>query len=229
MPSFSRRSRDLELIDLPQPPDEWEEALRYIKVVNRWLGGTRAVLWHFRRWSRRWKPGERIVVLDAGAGAADIPLALARWGRAAGFDLQVVALDLTRECLDRARRDTGRELHLVRGDALRLPLLKVDYVMSSMFFHHMTDEDCLRLLRSYDAVARRGIVVNDLLRRRRAWAWAIVTSGFYGRLARNDAPLSVLRAFTKKEARALAADAALPWLRVNEFFGHRFTLAGERP
>jgi 2-polyprenyl-3-methyl-5-hydroxy-6-metoxy-1,4-benzoquinol methylase len=223
------RSSRLELIDEPQPRHEWEEALVFIKRVNRWLGGTRAVLWHFRRWSKAWKPGERITVLDAGAGAADIPLALVRWGRGAGFDLRIVALDLTRECVEVARREAGAEVGVVRGDALRMPLKSVDYVMSSMFFHHMSDADCVRLLRSYDGVARRGILVNDLLRRVRAWMWAAFFSSWHGRLARTDAPLSVLRGFKKPEARALAERAGLPWLRVTEFFGHRFTLAGERP
>lgn len=229
MPAFSRRSGALELIDRPQPRDKWERALVFLRRINRFLGGTRAVLWHFRRWSRGWRPGERIEILDAGCGAGDIPLALARWGRRAGFDLRVFGLDPCPECARAAARDTGAEVSVFRGDALRTPLRSVDYVTASLLFHHLDDERCVRALREFDAVARRGIVVNDLLRRRRAWLWAAALGALHGGLVATDAPLSVLRGFSKSEARALAARAALPWLRVHEFFGHRFTLSGERP
>ncbi|MEK7469654.1 MAG: methyltransferase domain-containing protein [Planctomycetota bacterium] len=229
MPSFTQRSRKLERIDFPQPQHLWDDALVFIRRVNRFLGGTRAVLWHFRRWSRSWKPGERIVVLDVGTGGGDIPHALAKWGRSAGFDLRIVALDRAAECVRAAKLGTGGVVDIVRGDAFRMPVREVDYVTASMLFHHLGDEDCLRLLRIFGSLARRGIVVNDLLRRRRAWLWARALSSVYGELAANDAPLSVLRGFSLPEAQSLADASGLTWLRLDEFFGHRFTLAGERP
>ena len=217
------------MIDFPQPQHLWDDALVFIRRVNRFLGGTRAVLWHFRRWSRSWKPGERIVVLDVGTGGGDIPRALARWGKDAGFDLRVVALDREPGCVRAAAREAGKDVAVVRGDAWHMPVREVDYVMSSMMFHHLNDQDCIRLLGVFGSLARRGILVSDLLRRRRAWLWARVLSSLYGKLAANDAPLSVLRGFSLPEARGLAHASGLPWLHLDEFFGHRFTLAGERP
>ena len=60
-------------------------------------------------------------------------------------------------------------------------------------------------------VARRGIVVNDLLRGRGAWlgAWLLSHLATRNRYTRNDAPLSVRRAYTVGELTSLIAAAGL--------------------
>ena len=60
-------------------------------------------------------------------------------------------------------------------------------------------------------VARRGIVVNDLLRGRGAWlgAWLLSHLATRNRYTRNDAPLSVRRAYTASELMSLVAAAGL--------------------
>jgi hypothetical protein len=105
----------------------------------------------------------------------------------------------------------------------------VDWVIATHFFHHLTDEQCVGALREFDRVARKGIVVNDLLRNRRALFWIRLFSLWANRYVKADGPQSVRRAFTPEEARALAERAGLPWLQVRLHFGHRFTLAGRRP
>ncbi len=84
-------------------------------------------------------------------------------------------------------------------------------------------------LREFDRVARRGIIVNDLLRRRRALVWIRLFTLFANRYVKYDGPLSVRRGFTLPEIEALARRAGLDWLRVRVHFGHRFTLAGTKP
>ncbi len=71
--------------------------------------------------------------------------------------------------------------------------------------------------------------MNDLLRRRRAVLWIRLLTLFANRFAKFDGPLSVRRGFTLAEAESLANRAGLAWLKAREHFGHRFTLAGERP
>ena len=119
----------------------------------------------------------------------------------------------------------------VRGDARRLPFRdrSADVVVSSQLFHHLGDGDAILALREFARVARRGVVVSDLLRRRRALLWIRLLTLWANRFAKADGPLSVKRGFTVGEARALAARAGLWWLRTRTHFGHRFTLAGVRP
>ena len=229
MPS---RTYEPEVLDNETPPPETlGECYEFLKRTNRWLGGVRATLGRFRRFSRRWAPGERIRVLDVATGAADIPRALVKWARSRGFDLTVTALDLDPAALDFARRDAGRDgIHYLCSDVLRMPCLEgsFDYVISSLFFHHLTDEQVLVVLRAFDRIARRGIVVNDLIRRWRAWFWTKVFTVFSNSILQNDGPLSVRKSLTVGEAEDLVARAGLPYLRVRTHFGHRMTISGEK-
>lgn len=224
------RSLEPEILDRETPPQPvLDDCYSFMKWVNRWLGGTRATISRFRRFARGWKPGERIRVLDVASGAADVPRALAAWARRRGFDLTVTALDIDPGALDFARRD-GEALACLCADVLRMPCRDgaFDYVTSSLFFHHLDDAQIVAVLRAFDRIARRGIVVNDLVRRWRAWFWIKVFTVFSNPILQYDAPLSVRKAMRVDEARELVRQAGLTYLDVRTHFGHRMTIAGER-
>lgn len=206
------RSAAPERLDVETPgPEMLARVAGYLAWVNRWLGGASAV--------RRQLEGERGTVLDVAGGAGDI-------ARALPAGLTPLVLDLSAPMLAFAAG-----LRRVRGDALRLPFAdrSVDWVVSTHFLHHLSDAGAVAALREFGRVARRGIVVNDLLRRRRALFWIKLFTLFANPYVKADGPQSVRRGFTMSEAEALAREAGLPWLRARERFGHRFTLAGVRP
>lgn len=211
------RSDRLERLDVETPPRaEMKRVVGYLAFVNRWLGGTRAVARHFENIH------DPITVLDVAAGAGDIARSLK--GRFPNMTL--VALDQSETMLS-----FGEGLTRVRGDGRRLPFAdkSVDFVTATHFFHHLKDEEIVATLKEFDRVARRGIIVNDLLRRRRALAWIYLMTLFANPYVKADGPLSVKRGFTVPEIRDLATRSGLAWLKVRVHFGHRFTLAGERP
>jgi cyclopropane fatty-acyl-phospholipid synthase-like methyltransferase len=211
------RATEPELLDLEVPSPEMQVRVAgYLRWVNRWLGGIRAVAYHLRR-----VPGP-VTVLDVAGGAGDIALALAaRYPHVKPF-----VLDLSEWMLSLAAG-----LPRVRADALRLPLgdRSVDWVISTHFFHHLSDDQVVSALREFDRVARRGIVVNDLVRKRTAVFFIRLFTLWANRYVKADGPQSVRRGFLPGEIEALARRAGLPWLRVTRFLGFRFTLAGERP
>ncbi|HXX95488.1 MAG TPA: methyltransferase domain-containing protein [Planctomycetota bacterium] len=211
------RSAEPELLDLETPPrEEMVRVAGYLAFVNRWLGGTRAVAFHLR------EVKDSVTVLDVASGAADIPQDLARRFP----NVHPVAFDRSEMMLSLAPG-----IDRVRGDVRWLPFRdrSVDYVLSTHFFHHLTDDQIVGALREFDRIARRGIIVNDLLRRRRAIFWIRLLTVFANRYVKVDGPRSVRKSFTLAEVEALARRAGLGWLRVRVHFGHRFTLAGERP
>ena len=87
----------------------------------------------------------------------------------------------------------------------------------------------MRTLRSFDRLATRGVVVNDLVRRRRPYVRSWLVTRPFNAVLRHDGPLSVRRAFRPDELTALARRAEMSWLLLQTHFGHRMTLAGERP
>jgi len=232
---MSQRSLEREFMDDHTPPqDVVDDVYQFLGRINRWLGGTRATLHRFEEFSRGWRAGQRVEVLDVATGGGDFARALVRWGHARGFDVRVTALDISASALRSARQRSTSDaagLHYVCADVHRMPCREgvFDYVSCSLFFHHLTDDDVVRTLQSFDALATRGIVVNDLVRRWRHYAWSWLFTRPFNAVLRHDGPLSVRRAFRPTELAALARRAGLSWLTIRLHFGHRMTLAGERP
>jgi SAM-dependent methyltransferase len=230
----AERSLEREHMDDHAPPQSVvDEVYWFLGAIGRWLGGTRATLRRFDRLSTGWSPGARITVLDVASGGGDLARALQAWGRARGFDMRVTALDISTRTLDCARRrgEPGDQPRFVYADIHAAPFGDgtFDYVNCALFFHHLTDDEVVRTLHAFDRLARRGIVVNDLIRRWRLFFWSWLLTRPFNAVLRQDGPLSVRRAFRPNELAALAHRAGLRWLFIQTHVGHRMTLAGERP
>ena len=233
MNSFSTRRRSREWMDEPGiDPAELQRSLRFIQRVNRRLGYARSMITHLDRFSRDWKPGERISVIDFATGSADIPRAMLRWADRRGFDLRITAVDLHETTIRIAARQTDdARLRFVRGDVLRLPFDDgtFDYATCAMFLHHLSDDDAAAVLAGMSRLARRGIIAADLLRRRGAYFWISLFTLLSTPMVRHDARVSVAQAFDKAEVFALRDRARIPYARYFRHFGYRWALAGEKP
>ena len=109
---FSKRSHELEIIDAPHllSSSEWRVILRELRIVNRWLGGSRAALQEIKPLIQEIageKTNKRLVeIVDLGSGSGDIPVALVTWARRAGYSLRVLAVDVDPTVCEIARRQT---------------------------------------------------------------------------------------------------------------------------
>jgi SAM-dependent methyltransferase len=233
MIDLTSRRREAEWMDDPgADPGQLRRSLRFIRWVNRLFGYTRATLSHFDRFSQGWAAGQTIRILDVATGSADVPRALLRWARRHGFDVRIVGMDLqpviASEAL--AGHQSGR-LRIIRANALQLPFAdgSFDYAITSMFLHHLDDDQIVRVLAEMGRVARRGVVVADLLRNRRAYGWISLFTLLANPMVRHDARVSVAQALTKDEIVSLRDRAGLGFAAYRRHFGHRFVLAGENP
>jgi len=226
-----------EHMDDPQAgAAEIEEALRFIRLVNRRLRGTAATLGHLQRWSAKWPRDEVIRILDVGTGSADIPVAIADWAKAVGQRVHITAVDLHPVTLDFARRQVGErpEIELVQADALRLAdRFKPDsfhYTHAGMFLHHLPDIEVMTVLRIMDRLARRGggVIWNDLLRNAIGKTAVRLLTVRSSPMVRHDAVVSVAAGFTKRETIDLARRAGLTGIRLRTHLCHRFTLTSEK-
>ena len=218
MPLLTPLERDadaVEMMDRPASFGELAGALRAITQLNRFFGGRRLTLRHVRRLLAALPADRLVTVLDVGAGAADIPVALARWARRRGRHIRVLALDRDSATLTYARGYAAAypEITLVQGDALALPVPpgSVDIVISAMTLHHLQPEEAVRYLAEIDTVSRLGWVVNDLVRGRVAHrlVWAATRLFSRNAMARHDGPMSILRSYTPSELASLCEKAGL--------------------
>jgi ubiquinone/menaquinone biosynthesis C-methylase UbiE len=228
MAFLSSRRRQREWMDQPDAdPHELRQSLNFIQRINTLLGYTRATLGHLERFSRSWKPGERIDIIDLATGSADIPRAILRWADRRGFNVHIVGVDrhpVTVQAADAGPSDP--RLSIVQGDVFNLPFVpgSFDYALTAMFLHHLDDAEVVSVLKTMSSLARRGMIVADLLRHYRAYAWISLFTAFSSPMVRHDAKVSVGQAFSKNEILQLAREAGINSARYYRHFGHRFAL-----
>ena len=218
----------VELLDHPGNSDEEVRGnLQDIERLNRLSGGARTVLLHLSRMINE-RSQTRLTILDIATGGADIPRVVCRWARQWKLTVTVEAMDRSHQVLAAAAEWSAGfpEIRLRRAEAPPLPYQdhSFDYVLCSLFFHHLTEAQGIHLLREMRRVARHGLIVNDLMRSRRArLLTGIATRLLSGnRLTRHDGPMSVLRGFRPQELVGMATGAGLgdvglsfhPWFRI---------------
>jgi SAM-dependent methyltransferase len=222
-----------ELLDAGAGTDEdVRENLLDLRRINRLLGGTRVVLTALEAMLGQ-EPSAKLSLLDVGTGSADIPSMVSRWSRARGMAPALAAVDLSDRNLRVARRDLGvsPDVELVRADALMLPFAprSFDFVTASLFLHHFRDDDVIRLLAGFARIARRAVIVNDLVRNLVPYYFIRMTGPVFAKsfLTRNDGPVSVLRGFTAEELERLGSSAGLSSFSVRRSFPYRLSLIAD--
>jgi ubiquinone/menaquinone biosynthesis C-methylase UbiE len=199
--------------DPSRPDNEFAAAYKELRAVNRHLGGIHAI--------ERFLPSDVRTILDVAAGGCDVGEALMKRP-----NRSVISLDLNPRGLQLAEQSIP-----VTGDALQLPFSdgSFDAVICSLFFHHLSNFDCVRVLAEMWRVARRIVIVNDLHRHRVAHGAIRFLSAFFSKstMFRSDAAVSVRRAFRPAELFALAQQAGVP-ARVIRSFPYRLVLVAEK-
>lgn len=200
--------------DLSRPAHEFDAAYRELAVINRWLGGIRAI--------ERFLPAApNLLMLDVAAGACDISEAISERRQC-----RIVVLDRNAKGLRLAKRSLP-----VAADALEMPFRDqtFDVVTASLFFHHLSDEECARMLASMWRMTKKLVLVNDLHRHYAAYFSIRVLSAAFSKstMVRHDGPVSVLRAFRPQELLTIAANAGIP-ARVHRSFPYRLVLVAEK-
>jgi ubiquinone/menaquinone biosynthesis C-methylase UbiE len=209
-----------------------EQNLRDIRLANRYFGGTRAVLRAVMPVIRACASSDQMVsLLDVATGSADIPLAIAQRARRQGCALHITATDVQPEVLAVARGRTvaaGIKVEVADALALHYPDASFDIVTLSLALHHLDARDAVRALDEMRRVGRRLLVVNDLERSRSGLlgAWLFSRLLTRNRFTRNDAPLSVRRAYSRDEALAMARAAGWRDAAVRPVVPFRFVLTG---
>jgi ubiquinone/menaquinone biosynthesis C-methylase UbiE len=112
---------------------------------------------------------------------------------------------------------------------LPFPERSFDVAMSSLFFHHLSNEHCVRVLAQMWRIARRRVIINDLHRHAVAYFSIRGLTRLFSRspMVRHDAPVSVRRSFRPAELLAIAEQAGVP-ARVYRSFPYRLVLVADK-
>ncbi len=235
MTDFRRRSLMPEYMDdATVVGNEVLAALTEIEYVNRFLGGTRATL-------KALKPclsdtrHEVLTLLDIGTGAADIPIAIVQWARSRRLNLHIVAVDFNPSICALARHNamTYPEITVLEADVFALPFDSeaFDIVHSAMFLHHFPQAEAADILSIMYACCRQAVIINDLHRHPFAFYSITWLARLLSRspIFQHDAPVSVLRGFTRLDWEELGCLSGIRHLSVKRRWPYRFVVTATKP
>lgn len=206
MPDFSRRSYQKELLDRDDIP--FKDILRNMTEldnINKLLGGhaiTCSGLAAIIKVASK-APDHEWNICEIGCGNGNNLAVLYNWCRKHKINAKLTGIDINPHCI--AAADPGKsgpESAFIASDYRQVVFEhKPDIIFSSLFCHHFTDDemvDQLQWLRNNSSVA---FFINDLHRNIFAFYSIRVLSRLFSKsyLVKNDAPLSVLRGFTRFE------------------------------
>lgn len=233
---FQTRSTLPEIMDHPTTTKEsFLRAMAEIRWVNHYLNGTACILEPLKKLCHDIPVEAPLKVLDLGTASADIPLAIAEWARKSKRIFAIKAMDLHPYAIDEAQHYVRGypEIEVVQGDALHLPESEFtyDFVISSMFLHHLDNKEATALLKSMASQAKYGLIINDLERHPMAWLGIRILGWltFKGKIFRYDSALSVKRAFKKEELEELCQRAGLSQCLIKNYFPFRWVIVWLNP
>lgn len=197
----SNRAGGKELIDDPNSGGSFVRAgYRTMEGVNRYLGGTRVVRRFIAEELSSFDEDRPLRVLDMGSGACDIPIAVSEWAREQGRRVHFTCLEPNRHGRAMAREKLRRNAGLsVRVGADRVeehvPDVPYDCAVGSMFFHHFSDGEILRMLSRLRGFVRRSVLINDLHRTPPAFVGFLLLSFALAPAVSRDGLHSIRRGF----------------------------------
>ena len=207
-------------------------ALRGLERINA-ISRTVPALWGPLASLLRQRAGALLTVLDVACGAGDVTIGLAKRARAAGAQVAIEGCDVSPTAVAYATRQSqnkGVDLRFFEHDVINTPLpATYDVIVCSLFLHHLEEEQAVRLLGAMYAAARSLVVVSDLERSRRGLVLAWLGTRLLSRspVVHVDSLRSVRAAFTRQEARELAACAGLRSYHVTTHWPCRWRLVAE--
>ena len=218
---MQRAEGALEYLDRPVAPAERDASLADIDRLNAWFGGYALTLRALERVVAGVPASRRLLVVDVGGGRGDFARRFIQHARRRGRPAHVVVVDRDPDLLAAARRSAPADISLVRADATALPFRErgADVVTMSLTLHHMEPDAAATSLREMHSAARMAVIVNDLLRTRLSlvFVWLATRLLACHPISRHDGPLSVRRAYSPEELRALSEKADVPAPRLERF------------
>lgn len=214
MPDLSIRSNEAEIMDdLAAPENELRQNLRELEVINKLLGGYSIVLHALDKLDLpKDKPTS---IIDIGSGGGDMLREIAGWAQQRKKEVVLTGIDYNRVMIHYAMEHSAdyRNISYKQMSVWDEQMWeeRADVVLCNLFCHHFTDAALVQILRMFYSISNKAVIINDLHRHWFAYhAIGVLTSLFSKTyMVKNDAKLSVARAFTRKELEQLLHDAGI--------------------
>jgi ubiquinone/menaquinone biosynthesis C-methylase UbiE len=215
MPDFSIRSYEKELLDRDDIPfRDIKRNMQELEFINSNLGGHRITLDGLKKMYAGSK-NNSLTICEIGCGGGDNLKVIDKWCERAKIPVHLTGIDINPDCIAYAKENCqnmpGASFIISDYRHVSFPGTRPDIIFSSLFCHHLGDEQFVEMLRWSKQNSVTGFFINDLHRHFLAYYSIKLLTRLLSKsyLVKNDAPLSVRRGFKKKELRMLLGKAGI--------------------
>lgn len=216
MPDFSKRSQEEEIMDdLSASGEIIDVTLKELETINFLLGGNYVTIDGVSKLLKNVSIEKKITIADLGCGSGDILKLIRKSISKKGFAAALTGIDANPNIVAYAKEHTPDSAEInyesvnIFSDDFRNK--NFDIVTGTLFFHHFTDAQLIDFFRQLKKQVRLGIIINDIHRHWFAyysikWLTQIFSKST---MVKNDAPVSVMRAFKKNELKNILFQAQI--------------------
>lgn len=214
MPNLSYRSNEKELIDdLELDNDALRQNLEELALINKYLGGNQVTVSGLKKLIANSNHQSQLTIADLGCGGGDMLMVMANWAKKKGIKSQFIGIDANDFMIDFAKKRTANypDISYLHENIFSEEFKEksFDIITMTLFCHHFDDESLVKIFKQFKKQSRIGIVINDIHRHWFAYhsiAW--ITKLFLkSYLVKNDAKLSVWRAFRRSDLEKIIQEA----------------------
>ncbi len=229
---FSQRSYKKELLDRNDIPfEDIKQNMKELNFINTWLGGHNITLDGFKKLAGN---KTQLSVCEIGCGGGDNLLAIDKFCTKKNISASLTGIDLKPECIAFAkeRNEFHNPVKWITSDYKDAAFDTLpDIIFSSLFCHHFTDEELCFQFKWMRENCTTGFFINDLQRHVAAYySIKFLTRLFSSSyLVKNDAPLSVLRSFSKKEMESILGAAGIKDYNLEWKWAFRYLVIARKP
>lgn len=202
---FSQRSIGIEIMDdLDCKGEVVNQTLRELEFINRTLGGNQITVTGINDLLKDESQTD-LEIVDLGCGGGDMLVLLAKEFSRKNIKARFLGIDANPNIIDYAKSHVQNfsnikfETTNILSEEFRSKTF--DVAIATLFFHHFTSEQLSNIIAKLYSQCRVGIVINDLHRHPLAFYSIKLLTKLFSKSAmvKFDAPLSVLRGFTREE------------------------------
>ncbi len=215
MSNLTNRSYQKELLDNDNIPfADIKQNMKELNTINTYLGGHAITIEGVKELIAKHNSDKPIRICEIGCGGGDNLKAIYDYCASKKLAVNFIGIDIKTECIAFANQQyPSLPAQWITNDYKKTDFgnYQPDIIFSSLFCHHFSEAELVTMLQWMKANAASGFFINDLQRHPLAWfsiKW--ITSLFSkSYLVKNDAPLSVVRGFKKKEWIAIFKTAGI--------------------
>jgi SAM-dependent methyltransferase len=206
---FSRRAELTELMDEPCSREEMRACLQDLARLNRWFLGYRPTLQWLETLALS-PNGRPVHIVDIGCGYGDGLRRIENWAAERQVPVDLTGCDVNPDIVAIAAEATPKtsKIEWIVADVFGFESRKpIDIVISSLFTHHLSEQQIVRFLLWMETTSTRGWFINDLSRA--SIPYRLLKT--FSKLAdlhpfvQHDGPVSIARAFVADDWQRMCA------------------------